>query len=242
MELFYLKEFIVEANSWLDEMEGKTYQIKIWRSVAIMTSITTVILGISTFPLVLKIRQDFKNERLILVPGIQRTLVIPAESYISNSFVKAVATRIVELQEQWSYETIEDHYSELFDSYYSHGLAELTRSNLISSDRFDYVKKNNIISTFKFDLSRSEFSWCKKLKRACALIVGTRRVYINNNEPYSQKEVTYLLLAESIWPTEFHPHALKFKRVKIDDSSENTYENIKKQFDAAKQGVMPNEA
>lgn len=229
------------AKSWLNELEGKEFQVKTWRSVALVAIFSSAILGIATLILAIKVLYDFKRERLVLIPSIQRKLVVPAESYISNSFVRAAANRVVELQEQWSYETIEDHYQELFQMYYSHRLEELTRANLTSSRRYEYVRKNKMVSTFEFDQSKSEFSWCEKLKRACAMVFGKRRIYINHNEPYSEKNVAYLLLAESIWPTEEHPHALKFSRVKIDDSSEKPYENIKKQFYAAKEGVMPDE-
>lgn len=231
----------MEANSWLDQTEGLKHQKKIWQSVAVIALVANAIQAISTFSLGIKVYNDSNNERLVLVPALQRKLVIPAQSYISNAFVKAAANRVVELQESWSYETIEDHYKELFETYYGHNLSELTRANLTSTDRFNYVRKNRMVSTFEFNSKRSEYSWCKKLKRACALVTGTRRLYINNNEAYSEKEVSFFLLAESIWPTEDHPHALKFSRVKLDDTSDNSYENIKKQFDAAKQGVMLNE-
>jgi hypothetical protein len=225
------------SKSWLSEVEGLTFKTNVWKNVAIITSFSCALLGVSTLALTYKVLKDFKSERLVLVPALQRKMIIPAEGFVSDSFVAGAARRIVELQEQWTYETIEDHYTELFQSYYSHGLAELTRANLIASNRFKYARKNKLISTFRFDHKASEYTWCKKIKRSCALVVGTRRIYINHNEPYSEKKVAYFMLAESVWPTEDHPFALKFSRVKIDDTSVDPRANLIKQFNAAKMGV-----
>ena len=229
-------------NTWLDSLEGLNYKLKIWQSIAVLSSISCVLLGASTLYLAIQNANDFKNERLVLVPALQRKLVIPAESYISETFVEAASNRVVELQESWTYESVSDHYDELFKTYYGHSLTELTKANLISTNRIEYIKNNKMISTFRIDKDKSEYSWCTKLNRACALVTGTRRIYINNNEIYSKNKVSYLLLSESVWPTEDHPHALKFSRIKISDSSENSFEKIKAQFEAAKKGVLPNEA
>jgi hypothetical protein len=231
----------METSGWLSKLDDQLFQLKVWRSTAIISLIATIAMSISTLLLASKVFNDFRNERLILVPAIQRKIVVPAKSNVSESFVKAAAKRVVELQEQWSYETVQDHFNEVFNLYYSHGLSELTRANLMATNRYNYIEKNKMVSTFHFDNKRSEFSWCEKLNRACAIVVGTRKIYINHNEPYSKKEVAYFLLAETIWPTDEHPHALKFSRVKIDDTTGKAFENIKRQFDAAKQGVLPDE-
>lgn len=227
--------------TWLDKLEGSQYQLKVWRSVALLSTLLALGLGISTLLLAIKTLNDFKSERLVLVPGIQRKLIIPAQSYISNSYVEAVSNRIVELQEQWSYSSIQDNYDELFKTYYSHKLVELTKANLMSTDRFNYVKENKIVSTFDVDEKKSEYLWCEKINRACALIIGKRSIYINNNEPYSEKEVAYLILGQSIWPDENTPFALKVSRVKVDDFSIDPYSNMKKQLETAKNGVIENE-
>lgn len=231
-------EKVKKAIPWLDRLEGTDYQLKVWRSVALVLMVLSVGLGVSTLLLAIKTLNDFKSERLVLVPALQRKLVVPAQSYISNSFVKAVSNRIIELQEQWSYESIEDNFKELFETYYDHRLTELTKANLKATDRFNYVKDNRIVSTFDIDTKRSEYLWCKKLNRACALIVGKRSIYVNNNEPYSEKEVAYLILAQSVWPDENNPFALKIARVKIDDFSANPFENLKRQLESAKKGVI----
>ncbi len=234
-------EKIKNYFSWLDRLEGSQYQLKVWRSVALLAMILAGTLGVSTLLLAIKAINDFKAERLVLVPALQRKLEIPAQSYISNSYVEAVSRRIVELQEQWSYNSIQDNYDELFKTYYSNKLVELTKANLISTDRFSYVRENRIVSTFDMDDKKSEFLWCEKIKRACALIVGKRSIFINNNEPYSEKEVAYLILGQSVWPDENNPFALKVSRVKVDDSSVDPYMNMKKQLEAAKNGVVENE-
>ena len=115
-------EKIKNYFSWLDRLEGSQYQLKVWRSVALLAMILAGTLGVSTLLLAIKAINDFKAERLVLVPALQRKLEIPAQSYISNSYVEAVSRRIVELQEQWSYNSIQDNYDELFKTYYSNKL------------------------------------------------------------------------------------------------------------------------
>lgn len=230
------------AKRWSDQLEGKIYEIKIWKTVTVVTSSACVFLGIATLLLAMKVSSDFKSERVILVPGIQRSMTVPAGTFFSESFIKGVATRIVELQEQWTYETLEDHYKELFKLYYGHGLEQITRANLKSTDRINYVRKNKMVSTFKFDFKRSEFKYCKKIQKSCSLVVGTRKVFVENNMPFAEKQVAYLIISDGIWPTDDHPFALKAYRVIIDDSTSNPYDNIKNQLEAAKNGVMPNES
>lgn len=223
---------------YLNELDQKTYQVNLWKNVSFTLSITVVMLGVSTSLLTYKVLTNFAKERLILVPALQRKMIVPAHSYISETFIKGAATRVVELQEQWSYESIQDHYKELFDQYYSHGLMELTQANLTITNRFAWVKQNKAVSIFKFNLEKSHFTYCKKVKRVCAIVTGTRSLFINHNEPYLQKEVTYFLLAESVWPSEEHPFALRFSRIKIDDSGAKSYSNLKSQYDAAINGVI----
>ena len=86
-----------KAIPWLDRLEGSSYQLKVWRSVALVLMLLCIGLGVSTLLLAIKTLNDFKSERLVLVPALQRKLIVPAQSYISNSFVKAVSNRIIEV-------------------------------------------------------------------------------------------------------------------------------------------------
>lgn len=178
-------------------------------------------------------------QRLVLVPGIHRKLVVPAEAYLSDTYIKAVSKRVVELLEQWSYESIEDAYQELFKDYYDHGLSELTKANLNASNFVQKIKEHKMVSTFSFDWKKSEFRWCEKIQRACALVTGKRRLYINHNEPFAEKEIAYLIISSGVYPDENNPFAIRLTRLIVDDSSDSPYQNIKAQFDAALSGDLP---
>ncbi len=227
------------SGSWLDQNLGLKAENHLLRSILIivifvmfMSAATSVIFGF-------QLMKGINSQRLVLVPAIHRKLVIPAEAYLSETYIKAVSKRVVELLEQWTYESIEDSYQELFKDYYDHGLTQLTKANLISSNFVQKIIDNKMISTFQFDWKRSEFKWCEQIQRACAIVVGKRRLYINNNEPFAEKEIAYLIVSSGVYPDENNPFAVRMTRLKVDDSSESPYTNIKAQFDAALSGVLP---
>lgn len=229
------------SGSWLDQNLGLRAENHLLRSillvvifVMILSSITSIIFGV-------QLMKGVNSQRLVLIPGIHRKLVVPAEAYLSDTYIKAVSKRVVELLEQWTYESIEDSYLELFKDYYDHGLTQLTKANLTASNFVQKIIDNKMISTFQFDWSRSEFRWCEKIQRACALVVGKRRLYINNTEPFSEKEVVYLIISSGVYPDENNPFAVRMTRLKVDDSSESPFTNMKAQFDAALSGVLPDE-
>lgn len=235
-----MSSYFLKAE-WLDRLLGAQSELRSWRAFAFFTTTLSIVLTITVVFLIFKLLDDVKNQKLVLVPGIQRKITVLDDSALTASFVKGVSMRVIELQEQWSYESLADNYDELFKSYYSHGLQEITKANILSSDRYNYVKTHKMVSTFKFDWKRSQFSWSKKLERAVSLIVGKRSIYINHNEPYSEREVAYLLIAMGVIPDENSPFAVRMDRIKIDDYSDEPYENLIKQYEGALNGVMPDE-
>lgn len=227
------------SGKWLDQNFGLRVENRLLRSMLIIITICFVLTTILTIYFGHRVIDGINSQRLVLVPAIQRKMTIPAEAHISDSYIKAVSKRVVELVEQWSYSTIEDNYKELFSDYYSHSLMELTNANLRASNYFERVIKNEMVSTFQFDWERSEFKWCEELNVACSLIVGKRRLYVKNNVSFSEKEVAYLILSDGIYPDDNNPFAVRIKRLKVDDSSQNPYVTMKAVFDSAMKGDLP---
>lgn len=228
-----------QSGTWLDQNLGLRAENKLLRTILLLLILALFFASITSITFGFHLLKGVNSQRLVLVPGIHRKLVIPSEAFLSDSYIRAVSKRVVELNEQWTYESIEDSYTELFKEYYDHGLTELTKANLLSSNQIQKVIENKMISTFQFDWKKSEFKWCEHLQRACALVAGKRRLYINNNEPYSEKDVAYLIISSGVYPDENNPFAVRMTRLKVDDSSENPYTSIKTQFDAALSGVLP---
>lgn len=230
-----------DSGSWLDQNLGLKAENRLLRSILIIIVFVLVLSAGTSIIFGVQLLKGVNSQRLVLVPGIHRKLVVPAEAYLSDTYIKAVSKRVVELLEQWTYESIEDSYQELFKDYYDHGLTQLTKANLNASNFIQKIVDNKMISTFQFDWQRSEFKWCEKIQRACALVIGKRRLYINNNEPFSEKEVAYLIVSSGVYPDENNPFAVRMTRLKVDDSSESPFTNMKAQFEAALSGVLPDE-
>lgn len=227
------------TGKWLDQNFGLRAENRILRSVLIIITTCFVLTTGLTIYFGNKVIGGINSQRLVLVPAIHRKMTIPAEAFISDSYIKAVSKRVVELLEQWSYTTIEDNYKELFSDYYSHSLMELSKANLTSSNYFERANTNKMVSTFQFDWDRSEFKWCKELNVACSLIVGKRRLYVNNNITFSEREVAYLILSDGIYPDDNNPFAVRIKRLKVDDSNPNPYVSMKAFLDSAMKGDLP---
>jgi len=228
-----------KLESWLDLVKKYKARWKKGEGIIIFLTLSQLISVICIVILVTKIMTDIQSQRLVLVPGIQRKIYIPAEAHLSEAFIRGVSSRVVNLQENWNHITIKGRYQALFDEYLDDRLENRVKTNLELSNRFDYVTQHKMTSEFLIDYERSRFSWCKKLNRACSLVVGTRKVFVNRNDPYSEKEVAYLLITEGVFPDDDNPHAVRFIRMKINDTSEEPYDAILKIYDAALKGVMP---
>lgn len=242
-EIFNFKKFILSpstvSGTWLDQNLGLKAENHLLRSVLLILILGMILSATTSIVFGFQLLKGINSQRLILVPGIHRKLVVPAEAFLSDTYIKAVSKRVVELLEQWTYESIQDSYQELFKDYYDHGLTQLTKANLMSSNFIQKVIDNKMVSTFQFDWKRSDFKWCEQIQRACAIVVGKRRLYLNHNEPFAEKEVAYLIVSSGVYPDENNPFAIRMTRLKVDDSSESPYMNIKAQFDSALSGVLP---
>lgn len=227
------------SGSWLDQNLGLKAENHLLRSILIIVILVMLLSAMTSVIFGFQLMKGINSQRLVLVPGIHRKLVVPAEAYLSDTYIKAVSKRVVELLEQWTYESLEDSYQELFKDYYDHGLTQLTKANLTSSNFIQKIIDHKMVSTFQFDWNKSEFRWCEQIQRACAIVIGKRRLYINNNEPFAEKEVAYLIISSGVYPDENNPFAVRMTRLIVDDSSESPYMNIKAQFDAALSGVLP---
>lgn len=224
---------------WDDALFKEMVTKKVWQ---VATAVSVIYCGIMTYQnieLQKLIEKKSNDQRLILVPAIQRKMVIPSgEAFLTESYIKAVSNRIVELNEQWTWESLEGNYEELFDQYYSHGLEQLTRGNLMATGRIEEVKEKKMVSVFKIDHKRSKYGWCKKLKRSCSIIIGTRTLYASANIPFQKKNVGYFILGEGNWPTDNHPLAVKISRLVVNDRDEDPYQEMMNIYSRALEGEI----
>lgn len=229
--------------SWSNKLQIVQAEKNLWQKIAIGCFLSIPVLVIVLAFMSYHYFSKVNMQRLLLVAPTLGVgpVEVEADATITDSITKVVAKRIVELNENWTYESLEDNFRELFTYYYDQKMVELTKANLLSSDRISYVKQNKVISIFSIDWQRSKVGWCALLKRSCSLIVGKRKIFINNNEPYKESEIAYLIFAEAIFPTSENPHAIRVKRLKVDDFSLSPYGNLLNQYESALKGVLPNE-
>lgn len=229
--------------TWVNKLQMVTAECNLWKKIAIFAFASVGILSITLGFMAYHYFSKINTQRLLLVaPTLGVGPVnVEADAVISDNIIKVIAKRVVELNEIWTYESIKDNFDELFKYYYDTEVVEITKNNLKSTNRYEYVMQNKIISTFKINWDKSEFSWCGKLQRACSLVVGQRKIYLNNNEPYKEVDVAYLIFTHAIFPTQENPHAVRVKRIKIDDTSESPYKNLFNQYNAALKGELIDE-
>ena len=143
----------ISQVSWTDELFQSKKELRIWKKVVAVLSGLILVLGVTNIWLVKYSVQELNSQRLLLVaPGFDVGPVeVPADAKISPNVMKFFAKRVVTLNEQWSYESIEDNFSDLFEYYYSKELEELTKANLLSSQRIKLIQSKKMISTFRFD-------------------------------------------------------------------------------------------
>ena len=236
---FKLNTLKFQTSDWLDKI--KEYRVKFRRRDSVIAFLTLSVICLATCTSILawRLLDGIDSQRLVLVPGLQRKIYVPAEAYLSEAFIQGVSSKVVDLQENWNHITIRGKYKELADWYYDDALENRVSTNLVASKRFDYVEQHLMASEFQIDLEKSKFSWCKKLNRACSLVVGTRKLYLNRNDLHSEREVAYLLITKGVYPDEDNPTAVRFTRVKINDTADSPYELMLRQYQAALKGVMP---
>lgn len=207
-------------NTYLDEYLGMKLEISFLRSTIKILSVVVFLLIGSIFYFQNKAASSLNHQRIVMVPAINRKLVIPADSFISETYIRAVSENVVRLNENWSYENYENSVEELCRDYYMREQCELLRTNLRASNRLEYIKENKIFSIFKIDEEKSEYHFCAELKRPCSIVVGKRSLFFNNNDKVAEKEVAYFIVGDNVWPDENNPYALRVSRVKINEEED----------------------
>jgi len=225
----------VEGVSYLDELAGARANARLWRSIAAWTTGACLPLALLVVGLAIWNIKNADRTQVILSPAVQR-FEIATMGQVTDSYIKAAFEHVAERNSSWTYDTVEENYRDLFEHYYSNDLVTRTKANLAESGRFDQVHQNKMVSTYKIDRDRSEYTWCQALNLACGLVVGQQTLYIEGNQPFRSENIAYLIFSESIYPTKNNPFALRITRLVIGD-----YEPLKKALEAAKKGELPNE-
>lgn len=223
------------GNSFLDELAGARAKVRLWRSVAVCTAgaslpLVGLVIGLAIWNV-----RNADRTQVILSPAVQR-FEVATVGQVTDSYIKAAFEHVAERNSSWTYDSLEENYRDLFENYYSNDLATRTETNLVQSDRFAQVKQNKMVSTYKIDATRSEYTWCQALNLACGLVVGEQTLFIEGNQPFRSEAMAYLIFSESIYPTRTNPFALRITRLVIGE-----YEPLKKALEAAKKGALPDE-
>lgn len=225
----------LDGGKYLDELSGAKASVRLWRSVATWTAGACVPLSMLVVGLAIWNIKNADRTKVILSPAVQR-FEVATLGKVTDSYIKAAFEHVAERNSSWTFETIDENYQDLFQHYYSNDLVTRTKANLTETGRFDQVRQNKMVSTYKIDRDRSEYTWCEALNLACGLVVGQQTVYIEGNQPFRSENLGYLIFSESIYPTKNNPFALRITRLVIGD-----YEPLKKALEAAKKGELPND-
>ena len=226
-------------KTYLNRLQEATYKLSLWKMICISQSFFSVGAALLILVLFFFAFKGLKNERIILIPGLQNKIEIPANAFVSDFFIKGISSRIVNLLENWNYESLEENHQELYNFYLTKELENQISSNVLSTNRYEFVREKKMVSFFKIDFEHSKFEWCEKINNLCALVKGTRTVFINNNEVFSKKNVFYFLIGDGIYPTNEHPFAVKISRLIMDDSgSADAGKKMEDHFYMAKEGSL----
>lgn len=209
-----------EGATYLDKTLGMHLEISFLKGVVKILTLSIVVLLASTVYFQNKASKNLDHQRIVMVPGINRKVVIEADSYISETYIKAVSNEVVSLNEQWSFEDYEHNIDDLCRDYYMREQCELLRANIRSTNRIEFVRQNKMFSRFYIDVDKSEYHFCTLLKRPCSLVVGKRSLFFNNNDKVSEKEVAYLIIGANVWPDDNNPFALRVSRLKINEDDD----------------------
>ena len=228
-------DLVLTGGKYLDELTGAKATARLWRSVATWTSGACLPLALLVVCLVLWNIKNADRTKVVLSPAVQRFEVATLDQ-VTDSYIRSAFEHVAERNSSWTFETIEENYQDLFTHYYSNDLVTRTKANLSQSGRFEQARQNKMVSTYKIDHDRSEYTWCEALNLACGLVVGQQTLYIEGNQPFRSETLAYLIFSESIYPTKTNPFALRITRLAIGD-----YEPLKKALEAAKKGEFPSE-
>lgn len=223
------------SHNYIDEFLGLSVQLSLWRSFSMLLSLIVLVLSYVVIRQSSLIEASSNRQQVILSPAISR-FEIASVGRVPRHYIKSAFEFIAHKNSSWTYSSIEENYLELFKHYYSYELETKIRANLEVSNRYAYVKKNQMISLFEVDQSKSKYEWCEAKNMACGIVTGKETLYISHNKPFRSKNVTYLFLAKMIYPTKTNPFSLKITRVVVGE-----YNVLNKALEAAKKGVLPDE-
>lgn len=226
---------------WTDENQKLKFLLRVWRSFALFQIPGTVLFGVLSIWIFNSYESlnNQKKERILLMDFRGNLLDHEPDSAISSSYIKYAAKKVVNLQENWSYETVEENYKELFREHSTFEFENFLKANMVKSGFVAKIKEHKMVSTFRWDKNKSKATWCSKLQAACALIVGQRYVFEDGNRPISAKKVAYLIISNAVYPTDERPFALRVSRSIIEDRAEDPYSKLEPIFHAAKNGSLP---
>lgn len=222
-----------DKRSYLDQLTGARLEARRWRSLALWSICSSGPMGLTIAFLLMQVIANVDRTKFILSPAVHSFDIVSPEE-VSDSYIKAAWEHVAHRNSSWTYETLEENYSDLFDRYYVADLATRTKASLAAAGRVDYVKKNRMISTFKIDQTRSEYTWCKALTMACGIVTGREETFIDGNQPFKSGDVSYLIFGRSIIPTKNNPFSMRITRLVVGD-----YAVMKKALEAAKEGRLP---
>ena len=187
------------------------------------------------------IENKISNTRTIISPAVTRRVVVDGGETISRATAIATIRSIVGLMEIWNYETVRDNYEEVSKVYLSANEANAQQVNLEKREFFEMVEQQKMSSYFKINKEKSEIHYCKELNGLCALIYGKRRLYVNYNDPYADKDVAYFLFIEPTFYSDATPRGVIVTRRVVFDSEDDRSDGFKSgrtMLNNARKGVL----
>jgi hypothetical protein len=225
----------IRGMSYLDSLKGRDLENSILKYVILILLAIVLMLITSNIYFHTKASQSLEHQRIILVPAINRNIVVNADSYISESYIRAVSNSVVSLNENWNYQGYMSNINQLCRENYMPKQCELVKQTIKNTDRESFVTKNKIFSVFTIDEENSEYHFCEKLKRPCSLVVGKRTLFFNGNDKVDERDVAYFIIGENLYPDETNPYAIRISRLKIKEG-ENPKQLLLPQLELAMKG------
>ena len=206
-------------HQYIDEVLGLAVQLRLWRSFALLLILVIVSLCYVVIRQSILVEKASARGQVILSPAVSK-FEIATIGKIPKSYIKAAFEYIAQKNSSWTYESIKESYQDLFENYYSHELETKIKANLEITGRFAQVKTNKMVSLYKINALKSEYSWCDAQNMACGIVTGKETLYIHHNKPFRAKEVSYLILAKMIYPTKKNPFSLKITRIVVGENEQ----------------------
>ncbi|MFG1516187.1 hypothetical protein ABMA71_16360, partial [Halobacteriovorax sp. ZH3_bin.1] len=144
--------------------------------------------------LVRSIDDKIRAMRIVLTPAIHKQIIIEPGAELEIKYVKDFMLKLVNLNEVWDHETVEQRHNQLKELYYTEEMAIQLNTSVNSIRFYDKVERAKMASFFRIDFEKSKFEMCEKIGRVCGVVVGKRNMYMNFSQPYQSKTVAYFIL------------------------------------------------